>query len=135
LHVNDIQLKKVHFLPSHNQIHTKCNISITIGYTKYFVIERLLRVFFKKLFSWSKHVGTLVKSSEKHNIRTSVCDLKISHIGEPPQLVSVYIREERPLRMCPWGAHFCERVNAYKNIYITRAAPPSGGLALGLWVK
>jgi len=43
-------------------------------------------------------VGTLVKSSEKliekQNVRTSVCDLKMSHIGEPPQLVSVYIREE-----------------------------------------
>ena len=22
--------------------------------------------------------------------------------------------------MCPWGTHFCEWVNAYKNIYITR---------------
>ena len=46
-------------------------------------------------------VGTLVESSEKldkekHKVRTSVCvcDLKMSHIGEPHQLVSVYIRVE-----------------------------------------
>jgi len=29
---------------------------------------------------------------EKHKVRTSVCDLKMSHIGEPHQLASVYIR-------------------------------------------
>ena len=41
-------------------------------------------------------VGTLVKSSEKLNRKNTelVCDLKMSHIGESPQLVSVYIREE-----------------------------------------
>ena len=72
-------------------------------------------------------VGTLVESSEKldkekHKVRTSVCvcDLKMSHIGEPHQLVSVYIRVEWPPRVCPWGTHFCERVSAYKNIYIAR---------------
>jgi len=69
-----------------------------------------------------------------------VCDLKMFHIGEPPQLVSVYIREEWPPRLCPWGTHFCERVNAYKNIYITRATMtpsdrPGLGLGRGLWVK
>jgi len=41
-------------------------------------------------------VGTLVDSSEtwieKHKVRTSECDLKMSHIGEPHQLASVYIR-------------------------------------------
>jgi len=42
------------------------------------------------------------------------------HIGGSPQLASVYIREEWPPRVCPWGTHFCERVNAYKNIYIAR---------------
>jgi len=78
---------------------------------------------------------------KKHNVRTSVCDLKMSHIGESPQLVSVYIREEWPPRVCPWGTHFCERVNAYKTIYITRddddiVRPTGSGWAgLGLWVK
>jgi len=50
----------------------------------------------------------------------------MSHIGEPPQLVSVYVREEWPPRVCPWGTHFCERVNAYKNIYHARRRRPTG---------
>jgi len=50
-----------------------------------------------------------------------------------PQLVSVYIREEWPPRVCPWGTHFCERVNAYKTIYITcdTAVGPGLGWVVG----
>jgi len=49
---------------------------------------------------------------EKHKVRTSVCDLKMSHIGEPHQLASVYIRVGWPPRVCPWGTQFCEWVSA-----------------------
>jgi len=63
-----------------------------------------------------------------------MCDLKMFHIGEPPQLVSVYIREEWPPRVCPWGTHFCERVNAYKTIYITRATPSDRPTGLEIFI-
>jgi len=39
------------------------------------------------LMATLRNVGTLVDSSgswiEKHKVRTSVCDIKMSHIGEP----------------------------------------------------
>jgi len=56
-----------------------------------------------------------------------VCDLKMSHIGEPHQLASVYIRVEWPPKVCPWGTHFCEWW-ALTKTYISRATTtlPSG---------
>jgi len=56
---------------------------------------------------------------EKHK-KELACDLKMFHIEGSPQLASVYIREEWLPRVCSWGTHFCERMNAYKT-YISRA--------------
>jgi len=56
---------------------------------------------------------------EKTQIRTSVCDLKMSYIGESPQLVSVYIREEWPPRVVMYHIRviFSQTIKPHRGVY------------------
>jgi len=62
-----------------------------------------------------------------------VCDLKMSHIGESPQLVSVYTRGEWPSRVCSRGYPLLWTGESLeKHIYHARdAAVQPGGSGLG----